>query len=297
MKPPVFHSFDAHEDFVLGLAFTADSRTLVSAGMDGLIKVWSAEDWQHRATFAGHTARINCIALSPDNRVLASGSHDATVKLWSFPDGRLLRSFGHRRKFVTSVAFSADSRWIASACYGGRARVWTVAGKAVLKIVAGKQNLTSIALSPDGRTAVVSGEGGEISVWSLPDGQRLATLDSRSVWATSLRFIANGRVLMSLGFEKDLVIWNTTTWQRIWTYPMDHMDIYGVVVSPNETLVGVSQPGKVELRSTSDMELQSELFIDTPRVSALAFSPDGRWVALGAGDRKVRLWRLRNWTP
>jgi len=38
--------------------------------------------------------------------------------------------------------------------------------------------------------------------------------------------------------------------------------------------------------------LQAELPVGTKVVSAMAFSPDGRLLALGAADRKIRVWAL-----
>jgi WD40 repeat protein len=289
-------SIPAHERFVLSLAFTPDSKTLLSGGADGLIKLWSAGDWQHQATLAGHTGNVNSIAVSPDGRWVASGSRDATVRLWSFDTGRFLRAFGCRRKNVTSVAFTADSHRVAAASYGGRAKVWNVRGGLVSQLVAGRQNLTSVALSPDGQTAILAGEGGEISVWSLPDGQRLAAWDSRSVSADCLHLIRKGRVLLSLGFERDVVTWDTATWRLIRAYPMDEMEIHKMAVSPDEALVGIVMPWRVHVRSTDDMELQAELPVPTRWVSSVAFSPDGKWIAVGAAEGLLRIWRLRIWT-
>ena len=39
-------SFVAHDNYVLVLRFTDDNRTLVSAGMDNVIKLWSTVDWK-----------------------------------------------------------------------------------------------------------------------------------------------------------------------------------------------------------------------------------------------------------
>jgi WD40 repeat protein len=36
--------FKAHSSYVLGLLFTHDSRTLVSSGMDNVVKLWSVPD-------------------------------------------------------------------------------------------------------------------------------------------------------------------------------------------------------------------------------------------------------------
>ncbi|HEY46483.1 MAG TPA: hypothetical protein G4O14_06845, partial [Anaerolineae bacterium] len=36
----------AHENHVMDVLFTSDSKTLLSAGMDNTIKLWSVPSWQ-----------------------------------------------------------------------------------------------------------------------------------------------------------------------------------------------------------------------------------------------------------
>jgi WD40 repeat protein len=38
-------AFDAHASYVLDLCFTTGSQTLISAGMDNVLKLWSAREW------------------------------------------------------------------------------------------------------------------------------------------------------------------------------------------------------------------------------------------------------------
>lgn len=288
-------AFDAHEPYVLSLVFSADSQTLVSSGMDGSIKLWSVDAWEHVGTVMGHVRSVNGLAISADGCFLASGSSDATVRLWSFPDGQLVHTLQDRKKSVINVTFSGDSRLVAAASHGGRASVWDRDGRLVKSIVAGKQNLSSVALSPDGHLLAIAGLGGDITIWSLPSGQLVATLATQAVAAGGLQFIDGGRELVSLGYQKDVVMWNTATWQRSRTYIMERWGVRSLEVSPDEALLGLGMRGMVQLRSTIDMELQAELSVSTPVISAIAFSPDGRWLAVAAADRRVRIWRLRRW--
>ena len=92
--------FEAHSSYVLELLFTRDSQTLVSAGMDNVVKLWSVPDWELVRTFEGHANSVNSIALSPDEKTLATGSTDTTARLWSFPHGQVLHTLQDRKKVV-----------------------------------------------------------------------------------------------------------------------------------------------------------------------------------------------------
>jgi len=71
-------NFEAHSNYVLGLTFTNDSKTLISAGMDNVVKLWSAPDWTLEQTLEGHQHSVNSLSLSPDGATLATCSSDNT---------------------------------------------------------------------------------------------------------------------------------------------------------------------------------------------------------------------------
>ena len=66
----------------------------------------------------------------------------------------------------------------------------------------------------------------------------------------------------------------------------------GIALTPDEKSLAVSMPGKVELWSLEPWELQGEFVVGTPAVNGMVFSPDGRWFAVGAADKKIRVWNL-----
>jgi len=48
----------------------------------------------------------------------------------------------------------------------------------------------------------------------------------------------------------------------------------------------------VQVRRTRDWELLAEMPVGTRVINGMAFSPDGRFLAAGAADRKIRIWQL-----
>jgi WD40 repeat protein len=75
---------------VTGLAFRHDGRTLVSAGLDGIVRGWDARSGTPRGrALSGHEGGIRALALAPDDRTLASGGVDERIGIWDLqrPDG------------------------------------------------------------------------------------------------------------------------------------------------------------------------------------------------------------------
>ncbi|RME81065.1 MAG: WD40 repeat domain-containing protein [Caldilineae bacterium] len=292
MTPVEERVFPAHESYVLGLRFTADSRALVSAGMDNVVKVWSVSDWALQREFRGHANSVNGFALTGDESLLVTGSSDKTVKVWSFREGKLLRTLQDRKQVVAAVDVARDGRWLAAASYGGRLALWSREGEPVLGKKLSRQNLASVAISPDGGLVTTAGLGEDVWVLSLPGGEPVATLqaDETAVWG--LQFIAGGKQLVTLGYGGGITFWDTATWQLLRSIRASSPGVRGLAFSPDEKLVALSREGRVEWWDVEGWQQMAELAVSTKVINGMAFSPDGRRFAAGAADKKIRVWQL-----
>jgi WD40 repeat protein len=88
----------AHGDAVLGLAYSADGTTMVSAGADRAIKIWDASTLQEKRLLEPQPDWVLGLALSGDGQWLAAGRYDGTLGLYSLANG------GAGEQFVVPVA-------------------------------------------------------------------------------------------------------------------------------------------------------------------------------------------------
>ena len=285
--------FKAHDNYVLDLRITPDSKTLISVGMDSAIKTWSIPDWQHQATFEGHTKSVNTLVLSPDGTRLVTGSTDNTVRIWSVPDGELLHTLQDRKKVVAGVGMSADGAWVSAASYGGRAAVWSLSGEPIVAFKANAKNLGSAVISPDKQMLATSGHGDTIELWSLPDGEHLRTLTGHGLAVGSLRFLSGGKTLVSMGYEQRIRFWNTDSWEAEVRQPQT-LGVRGIAISDDESMAALNGESRVEVFKVEGWEFVGELPISTKSVTGLAFSPDQRWLAIGGADKQIRVWDLQS---
>lgn len=73
-----------HNGNIMCLAFTIDSKKLISAGRDNTIRIWDINTGAIIGEpLTGHNYYIRSIAVSPDGKMLISvSSDDCKMKFW-----------------------------------------------------------------------------------------------------------------------------------------------------------------------------------------------------------------------
>ncbi len=211
------------------------------------------------------TDRIARVAFSPDGRRLASASFDGTVLLRDVKTGRVRRVFRGHIGPVAAVAFSKDGRTLVSAGHDGTLKLWPTdrdGGPQTLQPNCGA--LGALAASPDGRVLAAGGKDGAIKLWKW--GQ----------WDSPLSLPIHPGLVRDLAFSPD-----------------------GELLAAARTAPRAGADGSIRLYHTSDGKPAQAWVADKDKTSvhALAFHPNGKWLASAGQDRHVKLWDLASGKP
>jgi len=76
-----------HKQGVIGVSFSPDGKTIVSAAEDGELRLWAAATGQAVGLPMQAHARITSVTFSPDNKMIVTGNKDGTVHVWDAPAG------------------------------------------------------------------------------------------------------------------------------------------------------------------------------------------------------------------
>jgi WD40 repeat protein/tetratricopeptide (TPR) repeat protein len=325
----------AHASAISAMTFSGDGFKLVTADVEGMIKIW--EDARKLTskvapsrTLKGHEAAITHVAVATASKQLLSTSADKTARVWDLDHGRSAFRLLERAGNACYMArFSPDGQWIAVAD-GPGVRLWDAStGKLVRELSAGARGrVYSVAFSPTDHRLLAVGYGGQaddsrVELWDIDTGKEVARLvgatdlpDVRTkvehaAAVGALAFSPDGKYLVA-GFgtpnilspassPSPLKVWDVAT-RRLIRRLNGHM---GYCVSldfsrDGTRLASGSRDGTALIWTTGTWKLAQTLRnpdpgitmpqIERGMVDDVAFSPDGKILAMASREGSVLLW-------
>ncbi len=262
----------AHEGFVLNLAFSPDSRTLVTTSEDRSVRLWDIPSGRRSATFHGHTDFVYAVAFRPDGREIATGSMEGAVRFWDLRTSRpvVVQHTG----WVERIAFRRDGLRVLTEAGMFRTDALPTKGwipisgerdatldgtrfdrlpadflRGPLGYIEAVNSRSFSVKSPDGR--LVASPGGvetgnsasrskeysasSVIIREAASGNVLQTLAGHSADVVSLGFSPDGRRLVTASFDRTLKLWDTTTWQDVFTLRGHTAGVVSLAFSPDGT--------------------------------------------------------------
>lgn len=167
---------------VWSIAFSPDSKTLVSGSEDHNVYLWNIKTGRCLQTLQGHSDWVRCVAFSPDGQFLASSSTDGTVKLWEVGSDQCYRTLQGHTQEVTALAFSPTGNHLATCSHDQTIKLWAVSSNEpseaghCLKTFQGHTNrIWSVAFNPNGQQLASGGDDHATKLWNVNTGQCIKT--------------------------------------------------------------------------------------------------------------------------
>jgi WD40 repeat protein len=113
-----------HRAALNSVAFSPDSRRILTASTDQIVRVWDAATGTRLHDLVGHGNIVFCAVYSPDGKRIASGGRDNNVRIWDAETFHPVARFGGHEDYIYSLAWRADSQQLLSGSGDHTVRIW-----------------------------------------------------------------------------------------------------------------------------------------------------------------------------
>jgi len=223
----------------------------------GSVRIWDlTADAQVRLINGAPNGRT---AMSGNGKQLAVASaNERNVRLVNLETGEQRHQLEDGIGGTAELVFSPDGEFLVSANYDNDVRVWkTRSGELVRKVEDLTGAMFAGEFTPDGKHLVLAGLDETVYIYDGQSFRATKALKGHGETISALAISPDGRTLVTGGFD----VITTRNPVKVAFWDLTTGKIIRTVKSPH-------------------------------RVVSLAFSPDGKWLAMTASEKEISLWKV-----
>lgn len=294
----LIRQFGKYDGGISALAIARNGEIL-AAGTTNAIYLWRIKDGKELLPTAGHQEGVVSLEFSPDGSLVATGGFNGTAHLWNAATGKHLGKVTAHSSGIACLAFASRGKRLVTVA-SDLCRITDVAASKEVSSFPLNKQMRPEKISADGQTLVTENGRSLVQVWKIATGTKVAQLTVKpSAWVLALS--PNGKTLLFQPRDEAdpaIRVWDVASQKVVRTllFPEDLQifsgyDVKSAVFSPDGKTVAFVVMGS-RLVALWDLATGKEIrrLGKTPHeIFSLAFSPDGKLLALGNWDKSTRV--------
>ncbi len=290
-----------HQGTPVGLQFTGDGQTLVTASGDGSLRIWNTTDGRLRARI-DTPSPISAMTLAGGDQQIVVAGTDAKLRALAIPTtgARQLLAAAHFSVATTSP----DGKWLAIARPDGVVHVLSLADPNELKTwKAHERAVTALAFRADSGELLTASDDHQLKLWAPGEWNETATVELPDRMPTTACQLGDGRRFAVADTKGRIVVWNADTMEAPTAIVEGTESVKSaativsmVSVGDENVIYAATRGGSVRALSAENGEVRYTIEV-AGGVNGLAISADGALLATAGQDQQVRLWNRADGQP
>lgn len=284
---------NAHEGRITQLLFSKDGKMLVSASIDGTIKIWDPSTAKLIKALEGHKASVEKIMFNPDHKILASISLDKTIILWDLTTFTQKVELTGHQDWLTDFAFTSEGETLITSSLDKTIREWDLKTNNSKIVFEYHNPLHFLALHPNQKTLITAGDDGAIMMIDRQNGQKI-NLEGHYGSLTSLKISPDGRHLSTTSRDATARLWSLIGSPRLIKILSGHDGpvLDSSFCEVNSFLATCGQDGTFRLWKTENGEQFMILDAGSKPLNKIYILPHGQSLLTARSKGKVELWKI-----
>lgn len=278
-----------HESDVTDALLSTDNSILITASLDGSVRLWDFQNGSPLEVFNYGTDVLD-IDLSPNGRLIAAGRKDGFVSIINLDIRKNVYNYNFSRGPVGIVQFHPSGDWLAIGTKNGSVRLWKVMSGFLLGGPVHDSEIFNMAFSPDGKLVVSASEDSTARVARAETGRQTLVIQHPD-WVEDVAFGPDSSWFVTVSDDKIVRVIDAESGQE--KIRMQHGSfVQRVEVSPNgEWILSTGYDLTARLWDSQTGALMFEASIDGIG-SALLFSQDGNEIIVGDRNGNITIWDI-----
>ncbi|MFM6925937.1 MAG: caspase family protein [Ferruginibacter sp.] len=189
----VIHTFKGQKASIKTIAFSPDSRYVVTGADDNTIFIYDLQNMKLSAKLLDKMSYPAGLIFTSDGKKLVSGNYDKVIRIWNFEERKLVQKLGGVANVVYNIALSPNGQSLAvigapGFGSGGFIQVLDLKRGAVTKHIDADILGMDVKYSPDGRYMIAGSYDKGIGVWDIATSKKVeafADLEKATAFAVS----------------------------------------------------------------------------------------------------------------
>ncbi|RMG81713.1 MAG: WD40 repeat domain-containing protein, partial [Chloroflexi bacterium] len=295
--PGTRYLLEGHDAFISVVAYSPDGETMLSAGGDGSLCLWDAEDGSMIRCESAHEGVVTGAVYLENGEQYLTVSEDGTMRRWATESGELLQQYDFES---AGLEFQIDEE-------GNAALVRSADGEVLLSSASANSGtlerysfaggfeggLLSVAVDEEHGRVLTGVAGGLILLWDLDTGQVIREYDAHTDDTVSVDFSPDGRLFASASDDETAMVWEVEKDQPLAVLEGHRSRLLTVRFSPDGLALATgSWDTTAILWDMRTFEEIRKFEGHTGGVTHIEFLPEKQAILTSSWDNSLRLWNI-----
>lgn len=290
---------NVHTKATRDAAVSPDGRWIATAGAEGAVAIWPADDWAARTMLAAHRPEASAVAFDADGTCYSGGA-DGHLLRWdpAAPDQPPEQRFAGAGPIVR-IRWCPNANRIAIATETGQIRLLPADATADTETVAltvAPHRLSAFDCSADARYLAAGSPDGSLAFWDRRDDRHWTVEKAHTAAVRSIAIPPGRPVCVSGGADGMVRTWDLDRGRLVRELRAHAGTVADLTFTADgRRLASAGSDRTIHIWDWSNGEELATLRGHHRGITTLAFTPDQLQLLAGTADGHLTAWRARPW--